>query len=110
MLHGTAVTLVQMVQTGVNDFNEPVYEEVRETVEDVLIGQPKTEAVFSALNLYGKKLAYTLGIPKGDAHDWTDVKVEFFGKTFRSFGLPVTGIQENIPLRWGKNVMVELYE
>ena len=43
-------------------------------------------------------------------HDWTDTKVEFFGKTWKTVGEPVEGIEENIPLRWNKKVVVERYE
>ena len=110
MIQGTAVTLIERTQTGVNDFNEPVYEETPVTVEDVLIGQPSADDITDALNLYGKRLAYTLGIPKGDTHNWENAKVQFFDRTFQTFGLPVTGIPENIPLRWDKNVKVELIE
>ena len=110
MIHGIPVTLIQLVQTGSNDFNEPIYAETPVTVEDVLVSNPTTEDVAQALNLYGKRLAYTLMIPKGDAHDWDDVKVQFFGRTFRSFGLPVEYIPENIPaaIRWNKQVKVEV--
>jgi hypothetical protein len=50
-----------------------------------------------------------LGIPKGDDHDWNDTEVFIWGEKFRTIGFPETGIQENIPLRWGQNVKVERY-
>ncbi len=108
-MNGIPITLYTETQTGVDDFNRPIYAETAETVENVLIGQPTTEDVVNELNLSGKRLAYTLAIPKGDAHDWTDKKVEFFGKTFRTFGEPTQGIEALIPLAWNKKVKVERY-
>ena len=70
-----------------------------------------TNRVFDeTLNITGKKLVYTLAIPKGDTHDWKDRKVEFFGKKFRTFGEPIEGIEDMMPLRWNKKVQVERYE
>ena len=61
------------------------------------------------LQLYGKRLAYTLALPKGDAHDWYDVTVEFFGQRFRTYGDMTEGIEAMIPLRWNRKVKVERY-
>ena len=99
-----------MNETGVDAFNRPVYEDVATTVDNVLIGEPTTEDVINELNLTGKHLAYTLAIPKGDAHEWNDRKVEFFGEVFRTYGEPTQGIEHLIPLSWNKKVKVERYE
>lgn len=107
---GTTITLYTETQTGTDEFNRPVYSETAVEVEDVLIGEPSTQDVLNELNLSGHKLAYTLAIPKGDAHDWENKKVSFFGDTFRTFGLPTQGIEANIPLRWNMKVKVEHYE
>ena len=78
-LSGRTVILYDKRQTGVDGFNRPIYEDVPITVDNVLIGIPSAQEVIDALNLTGKRAAYTLGIPKGDTHTWTDRKVEFFG-------------------------------
>ena len=62
------------------------------------------------MNISGKRIAYTLAVPKGDTHDWTDTEVEFFGMKFKTVGIPTQGIEENIPLLWNKKVQVERYE
>lgn len=112
MIRGVTVRLLQRTQTGVDAFNAPVYSVVPVEISDVLVGQPSSEDVLSSVQLYGKKAVYWLAIPKGDAHDWTDVDVElpapFIGK-YRTFGFPVAGIEENVPLRWNQKVMVERY-
>lgn len=74
-----------------------------------MVGQPTTDDVTQSIALYGKTIAYTLGIPKGDDNDWTDTEVIIFGERFKTVGFPQTGIQENIPLRWKANVKVERY-
>jgi len=109
-LTGRTVILYDKVQTGVDGFNRPVYEDVATTVDNVLIGEPTTEDVINELNLTGKHLAYTLAIPKGDAHEWNDRKVEFFGEVFHVYGEPTQGIEHLIPLSWNKKVKVERYE
>lgn len=109
-MRGVTIILYNKVQTGVDAFNRPVYEDVATTVDNVLIGEPTTEDVINELNLTGKHLAYTLAIPKGDTHEWNDRKVEFFGEAFRTYGEPTQGIEHLIPLSWNKKVKVERYE
>lgn len=108
-MKGISIRLYNKVQTGIDEFNKPIYEEVPETVDNVLIGEPTTEQIVDELNFSGKRLAYTLAIPKGDSHEWRDRKVEFFGEVFRTFGMPTQGIDHLIPLSWNKKVKVERY-
>ena len=84
------VVLINLVQTGVDDFKNPVYEET--------------------LDLYGKKAVYKLGIPKGDSHTWQDQDIEFFGETFHIFTTPQIGIEANVPTEWHHIYMCERYE
>jgi hypothetical protein len=109
-MRGITVTLHNRVQNGTDAFNRPIYEESTTTVDNVLIGEPNTEDIVNEMNLSGKRLAYTLAIPKGDDHDWKDAVVEFFGERFRTFGAPTQGIDHLIPLQWNKKVKVERYE
>ena len=108
-MRGVTIILYDKVQIGIDDFNRPVYQDVPRTIENVLIGEPTTDQVIDELNLSGKRLAYTLAIPKGDNHEWTDRNVEFFGEVFRTFGRPTQGIDHLIPLDWNKKVKVERY-
>ena len=109
-MRGITVTLHNRIQNGTDAFNRPIYEESTTTVNNVLIGEPTTEEVVNELNLSGKRLAYTLAIPKGDEHEWKDAVVEFFGERFRTFGTPTQGIDHLIPLQWNAKVKVERYE
>ena len=106
MLNGIDITLYTKTKTGVDEFHAPVYEETPVTVRNVLVGEPSAEEITTELQLTGRRLAYTLAIPKGDAHDWNDVQVEFFGQRFRTCGGVVQGIERMIPLCWNKKVQV----
>lgn len=110
MITGMDVLLYTRTQTGTDGFGEPVYSYTSETVSDVLVAQPTPEEKTEELNLTGRSIAYTLGIPKGDTHEWKNTIVEFFGEKFKTFGIPEVGIEENIPLRWHKKVKCERYE
>ena len=91
-------------------FNNPVYVDSVATVNNVLVGQPTTDEVTSSIDLYGKKIEYMLGIPKGDSHNWEDTEVEFFGNRYQTFGATIQGIEGNIPTPWHKKVRVCRYE
>ena len=107
---GITVTLYEVVQTGVDAFNEAVYKEQPVEVANVLVSPSSESEILDTTNLYGKKAVYTLAIPKGDTHDWEDRKVDFFGESWHVFGIPEQGIDGLIPLDWNKKVMVERYE
>ena len=104
------VTLWNKTQIGTDDFNQPIYGWASFDVDNVLVGQPTPQERTDELNLSGKMIEYTLGSPKGDSHEWKDQIVEFFGKKFRTFGIPERGIESNIPLQWHLKVKCERYE
>lgn len=109
MIKGITVTLVERRETGRDPFNHPVYEETETEVRNVLVAPASSDDVTGRTDLEGKKQVYTLAIPKGDTHDWEDVTVKFWGQTFKAFGYPQRGIEENIPLDWNMKVTVERY-
>lgn len=111
-IQGISVTLIVKVQNGVDDTDRPIYTETEVTVDDVLVAEPDTEEIVNELNISGKRIAYTLAIPKGDMHTWNDTEVilpEPFAGRYRTIGYPTAGIEENIPLRWNKKVKLERY-
>lgn len=109
MIKGITVTLYERSQTGTDAFNAPTYTETPVAVKNVLVSPVTNEDVIDALNLYGKHAIYELCLPKGDAHDWQDCRVDFFGKSFRTFGSGKEYIEANVPLCWNKKVLVEAY-
>lgn len=115
-IKGTTVTLYEEVQTGTDPFGAPVYEEKGVEVDNVLVGEPSTDDITNATQMFGKTIKYMLAIPKDDTHDWVDKKVEWtdsYGHTFtvKTFGFPITGIEANIPpmLPWHKKMRCEEY-
>ena len=109
MIRGITILLYEKRQTGTDAFHAPIYEETPVEVPNVLVGEPSAEDIVNEMQLYGKRIAYTLGIPEGDTHDWNDVTVEFFGQKFRTYGGVTQGIEDLIPLAWNKKVKVERY-
>lgn len=109
-LHGIPVVLHSRVQTGVDKFNAPVYTETSETVDNVLVQPVSAEAIVNDLQLYGHRAAYELCIPKGDAHNWTGCRVEFFGQSWRVYTPVEEWIETMVPLDWNKKVRVERYD
>lgn len=109
MIKGITVIVKKKVQMGTDGLNHPIYDYVDESVDNVLVAPASSDDVVTAQDLCGKKAVYTLAIPKGDTHNWEDTIVEFFGEKWKTFGFPLEGIEENIPLDWNKKVMVERY-
>ena len=109
MITGRTVVLLETQQTGLDAFNRPTYAEIPVEVENVLIAPLSDQEVLETLNLTGRKAVYQLGIPKGDAHDWENQRVQFFGETWQVIGIPTEGQDELIPLFWNKKVKVERY-
>ena len=109
-IKGITVTLHTVEQTGSDPFGDPIYSETEVNVDNVIVAPASADEITNTINLYGKKAVYTLGIPKGDMHEWEDRKVTFFGKDWRVFGIPQEGIESMVPLKWNKKVTVERYE
>lgn len=107
---GIPVELLVKTQTGEGDYGEPIYDTAWVTVDNVLVGQPEPDEVLNEYNLTGRRIRYTLGIPKGDTHEWENTSVRFFGKTFMTTGAAVEGIEKLIPTAWHKKIGVIRYE
>lgn len=109
MIKGETVKLIQKTSNGVDAFGAPKFTETEITVNDVLIGNPSADAVINELQLYGKKLLFVLGIPKGDTHNWQDTIVVIRGERYKTYGFPLTQTAANVPGRWNTQVKVEKY-
>ncbi|RMI77663.1 hypothetical protein DIX58_04235 [Streptococcus iniae] len=109
-MHGIPIILIDKQVVSTDPFGSPVVKDVEILVDNVLVAPATTEDVTNQLSLTGKKAVYTLAIPKGDLHDWENKEVRFFGKRWRTVGIPLEGIEDLIPLEWNKKVMVERYE
>lgn len=110
MIKGIPVTLIGKTVQGKDPFGKTLTIDFDIEVDNVLVAPASTDDITNQLSLTGKKVVYTLGIPKGDTNDWTDKEVRFFGQKWRTVGVPLEGIEDMIPLDWNKKVMVERYE
>ena len=108
-MRGITIVLYKKEQIGVDAFNRPIYEKKGEEIADVLIAPAQEQEILDTLNLTGRKAVYTLAIPKGDTHEWENSEVEFFGRRWKTIGMPVQGLDHLISLRWNKKVRVECY-
>lgn len=111
-MHGITITLIEKTQTGTDALNHPIYSETEVKIDNVLVGQPTADEIAETMSLYGKKVEYTLAIPKGDTHKWEDTFVilpDPFGGKYKTIGYPTAGIDALIPLSWNKKVKVERY-
>ena len=110
VIKGIDIILHQKEVVGVDAFNHEVVEYEDFVVSNVLVTPASTEDAIDILNLEGKRAEYSLCIPKGDEHNWTDAEVEFFGNRWKTIGVPKEYIESMVPLAWNKQIMVERYE
>lgn len=110
LINGIDVKLYVKTTTGTDAFNHKTVTEAPVIVSNVLVTPTGTSDLTSAVNLAETKESYELSIPKGDAHDWRNATVEFFGKKWRTVGMPREYIEAMVPLSWNKKVLVERYE
>lgn len=103
------VQLIKKTSTTTDPFGNPIETEEIIDVPNCLVGQPSSNELNDTMAMYGKQIAFVIGVPKNDTNDWVDTDVIVFGERFHTIGYPETGIQGNIPLNWGKNVKVERY-
>ena len=114
-MRGVTVSLLVPTQTGVDPFGAPICTTEKVAVDNVLIGEPTSEELLAATDLFGKRIRFMLGIPKGDTHDWIDKTVEWtdaYGRThtLRTFGFPIVGVEALVPGPWHMKVRCEEIE
>lgn len=110
MIKGINVVLKEEIEVGKDPFNRPIYSTNETTVNNVLVAPASNDEIVTSTELFGKRAEMTLGIPKGDEHDWENKEVVFFGYTWKTFGPVIQGIEANVPTKWHKKVMCFRYE
>jgi len=110
MIKGITVILYERTQSGVDDLNDAVYTETPVEVKNVLVTPVDSTEIVNSITLEGKKAVYELCLPKGDAHEWENCRVSFFGEDWIAFGFTREYIEDNVPLSWNRKVKVARYE
>ena len=109
LIQGITVKLYERVQSGLDEFYCPVYEESPVDVENVLVAPVSVTDIPEPNATEQKKAVYEIAIPKGDTHAWEDCRVDFFGQSWKVVGHAEEGIESMIPLEWHRKYMVERY-
>lgn len=110
LIKGITIKLFEKTITGKDGFNHNTYDIKPILVSNVLIAPTSASDVPSSTKADRRKATYQLAIPKGDNHNWDNAEVEFLGHKWHTVGIPIEGIESNIPLEWNKKVTVERYE
>lgn len=109
-MRGITVTLIQRTASGTDSLGNQVWAEEAVSVDNVLVGQPTTDDIVTTTQIYGKRLEYWIGIPKGDVHGWENALVEFFGQRFETFGHLEKGIDALVPTAWNAKIRCARYD
>lgn len=105
---GESVKVEKKTQIGTDDFGAPIYSTEWVTVNNVLVCQPSSSDITDALTMYGAKVVYTLCLPKGDANNWQDTRVELPNRgIFHTIGDVIEYTEANVPLDWNRKVNLE---
>ena len=110
LIKGIPVILHQRVQTGEDALHSPVYAEVTVMVHNVLVSPATSTELLSEVSLEGKKSVYEICIPKTDTHSWEDCRLEFFGRSYKTFGPEKEYISANTPGAWNRKILAARYE
>lgn len=110
MIRGETIILINRKEVGRDYFGAPLFAEEEISVDNVLLGSPTFEQSVAELQFSGKRIAYVLGIPKGDEHMWEDTDVIIRGRRYRTYGPALTQTEENVPGPWNTQIKVERYE
>lgn len=109
-MRGVTVILKEKTNIGTDALGQDIFSTKDVSINDVLVGRPESTEIQNALTLYGKQIAYTLSIPKGDTHVWYKSQVVLpapWSATFNVIGDAVETIEANTPTRWNRVVQLE---
>ena len=110
MIKGITVELEIEQVTSTDGFGAEITTSSFVEVPNVLVGQPTSTDITTSKEMYGRTAVYQLAIPKGDTHDWENKQIKFLGKTWKSFGIPIKGIDSLVPTDWNLKVSVERFD
>jgi|SRR5690625_119271 len=107
-MQGETVVVHRRVETGHDPLNSPVYEDVTETVHDVLVAPGPRSDVDASTRPDGTRVAWNLHFPKPYAESLRGAKVSVRGqKPAKVIGDPQPYTLENTPTRWWLPVELE---
>ena len=109
MIIGASIVVNRPYQAGTDRFNNVVYGQTGETVDDVLISPGSTE-LLDASRPEGVSVAYTLHFPKTYTESLEGCTVELpapWTGEYRVIGDPRAYMDANCPTRWNRPCEIE---
>ena len=107
MISGETVTVYTRQLAGVDGFNNNTYSFAEETLNNVIVapGEPQNETDDSRPD--GKRVEYTIYLPKEYTGDLTGGKATVRGRTLNVIGIPKVYTDDNVPMQWNMVVKLE---
>jgi hypothetical protein len=106
-LKGEIVVVIRPKQTGVDGFNDAVFDTTSESIEDVLVVPAATTDISDAARPQGHVSHFTLHFPKAYNLSLASCNVVVRGKHYKVIGNPAWYTPENTPGKWNYPVEVE---
>lgn len=107
MIVGETVAVIRREQTGEDRFGEPIYEDVTESVDDVLVAPGPRADLTDAERPEGFRVAWNLHFPKGYPAELKGARISVRGgPALAVVGDPQHYTAENTPGRWSMPVEV----
>lgn len=108
LLNGETVVVERHEQVGTDPGNNPIYDWVPETVEDVLVVPGARSDVTDSNRPEGVQVSWTLGLPRGYPATLRGARVKVRGQDAAPvIGDPQHGTDENVPGPWTMTAELE---
>ena len=107
LLEGETVVVIHRAEVGRGAGNTPIYTEVEEAVDDVLVSPASTSDVIESNRPDGTELVYRLDFPKTWTRSLRGCRVRVRGEEFHVAGDPRPFLGSLTPGRWNRPVNVE---
>ena len=107
MIRGEIVEVIDRVKVGTDEFNAPIYELQKTTVDNVLVIPGPPQDISDGNRPDGVIVAFTLHFPKTYLGDLEGRDVLVRGKPFSVIGSPQRYTEGNTPGAWNMQAEVE---
>lgn len=105
-MRGERVTVIRRVESGRDRFNDPIVDDLEETVDDVLVAPGELADNIDSVRPDGTYATYTLMFPKTYAGQLESCDIMVRGNRYGVIGHPDRFAEDNCPTRWNMTVRV----
>lgn len=107
LLQGEGVTVITRTEVGRDPGNSPIWADVEQVVDNVLVSPGPRADVIESNRPEGVDVVYTLGFPKTLTGSLRGCRVRVRGEAFHVVGDPRPGQDNLTPGPWNRVVEVE---